>query len=55
MLTIDDFRAAFSGHQPQEIPDFEGLTRAAVAAILRSAAAGPELLFIHRAEDPRDP
>ena len=55
MLTIDDFRAAFSGHQPQEIPDFEGLTRAAVAAILRSATAGPELLFIHRAEDPRDP
>jgi len=55
VLTIDDFRAALAGHTPQEIPDFEGLTRAAVAAILRSAPAGPELLFIHRAEDPRDP
>jgi len=55
VLTIDDFRAAFAGHTPQEIPDFEGLTRAAVAAILRAAPAGPELLFIHRAEDPRDP
>ncbi len=53
--TIDDFRAALAGHTPQEIPDFEGLTRAAVAAILRPAPAGPELLFIHRAEDPRDP
>jgi len=55
VLTIEDFRAALAGHTPQKIPDFEGLTRAAVAAILRSAPAGPELLFIHRAEDPRDP
>ncbi len=31
------------------------MKRAAVAAILRSAGQGPELLFIHRAEDPRDP
>ena len=55
MLTIDDFRSALAGHAPQEIPDFEGMRRAAVAAILRMAAAGPEILFIHRAEDPRDP
>ncbi len=55
MLTIDDFRAAFAGYTFREIPDFDGMTRAAVAAILRPATAGPELLFIHRAEDPRDP
>ena len=55
MLKIDEFRAALSGHSPQEIPDSEGMKRAAVAAILRSAGQGPELLFIHRAEDPRDP
>ena len=55
MLTIDDFRSGFDGHAPQKIPDFEGMTRAAVAAILRGADAGPELLFIHRAENLHDP
>jgi 8-oxo-dGTP pyrophosphatase MutT (NUDIX family) len=55
VLTIDDFRLRLDNHAHQEIPDFEGMTRAAVAAILRAAGAGPELLFIHRAEDPRDP
>jgi 8-oxo-dGTP pyrophosphatase MutT (NUDIX family) len=55
VLTIDDFRAALVGRSPLDIPDFEGMRRAAVAAILRPGATGPELLFIHRAEDPRDP
>ena len=55
MLTIDDFRTALAAHSAQEIPDFEGLRRAAVAAILRPARFGPELLFIHRAQDSRDP
>ena len=55
MLTIDDLRAALAGHSPREIPDSEGMRRAAVAAILRVGGQGPELLFIHRAEDPRDP
>lgn len=31
------------------------MTRAAVAAILRRGSEGVEMLFIHRAEDPRDP
>jgi len=31
------------------------MRRAAVAAILRPGLSGPELLFIHRAEDSRDP
>jgi len=55
MLTIDDFRTALAAHSAQEIPDFDGLRRAAVAAILRPARSGPELLFIHRAQDSRDP
>jgi len=55
VLTIDDFRSGLDGHAPQKIPDFEGMTRAAVAAILRAADAGPELLFIHRAENLHDP
>lgn len=55
MLKMDHFRTALSIHAPQEIPDFEGMKRAAVAAILRPASSGPELLFIHRAEDSRDP
>lgn len=53
--TINDFRMALEHHAPTDIPEFDGMTRAAVAAILRSEKAGPELLFIHRAEDSRDP
>ena len=55
MLRIDDFRNAVSGHEPRDIAEFDGMTRAAVAAILRLGSEGVELLFIHRAEDPRDP
>ena len=53
--TLDDFRSAFGHHLPEDIPEFDGMTRAAVAAILRVENEGLELLFIHRAEDPRDP
>lgn len=55
VLTIDVFRSALESHPASEIPDFDGLTRAAVAAILRPAPSGAELLFIHRVEDSRDP
>lgn len=55
VLTIDVFRTALESHPASEIPDFDGLTRAAVAAILRPTSSGTELLFIHRSEDPRDP
>lgn len=55
VLTLEDFRSGLEGHDAGTIPEFEGMTRAAVAAILRSSDSGPELLFIHRAEDPRDP
>ena len=55
MPKVETIRFALADHQPRELPDTEGLTRAAVAAVLRDGDQGAELLFIHRAEDPRDP
>jgi 8-oxo-dGTP pyrophosphatase MutT (NUDIX family) len=55
VLTIEDFRSALETYQPRLLPDEDGQTRAAVAAVLRPGEEGPELLFIHRAEDPLDP
>ena len=55
VLTVDSFRAALGNHHPNLLPDVEGQTRAAVAAVLRPGKDGAEFLFIHRAEDPRDP
>ena len=55
MLTVDSFRAALGNFQPRLLPEAVGQTRAAVAAVLREGADGAEFLFIHRAEDPRDP
>jgi len=47
-------RAALAGRQPARVADAVS-SRAAVAVILRAGSAGLELLFIRRAEDPRDP
>jgi 8-oxo-dGTP pyrophosphatase MutT (NUDIX family) len=47
-------RAALAAHEPARVPDAVS-SRAAVAVILRNGADGLELLFIRRAEDPRDP
>ena len=55
MLTVESFRSALGDYHPNLLPDVEGQTRAAVAAVLRPGEDGAELLFIHRAEDPRDP
>lgn len=55
MLTVESFRAALGGFQPRLLAEAEGQTRAAVAAVLRPGKDGAEILFIHRAEDPRDP
>ena len=55
VLTVDLMRASLARFQPRELPDADGLTRAAVAAMLRPGEEGADLLFIHRAEDPRDP
>jgi 8-oxo-dGTP pyrophosphatase MutT (NUDIX family) len=53
--TIAEFRAALAGHLPRKVVLEEGMTRAAVAAILRSGPNGAELLFIQRADRPDDP
>jgi 8-oxo-dGTP pyrophosphatase MutT (NUDIX family) len=55
MLTIDGFRAALAANSAAEVPHEDGLKRAAVAAVLKPAERGVELLFIHRSEDSRDP
>jgi 8-oxo-dGTP pyrophosphatase MutT (NUDIX family) len=55
VLTVDSFRAALGDFRPRLLPEAEDQNRAAVAAVLRSGEEGAEFLFIHRAEDPRDP
>jgi 8-oxo-dGTP pyrophosphatase MutT (NUDIX family) len=55
VLTVDSFRAALGDFQPNLLPEAEGQTRAAVAAVLQPGEEGAEFLFIHRADDPRDP
>ena len=55
MLTVDDIREILGRHDPRILDRTEGLKVAAVAAVVRQAPDGVEALFIHRAEDPRDP
>jgi len=55
VLSVESFHAALGDYQPDLLPEVEGQTRAAVAAVLRPGEGGAEFLFIHRAEDPRDP
>ena len=55
VLTVGSFRAALRDFEANLLPDVEGQTRAAVAAVLRPGEDGAEFLFTHRADDPRDP
>lgn len=55
IATLDRVRAALGDHVPRTVQGSASLRHAAVAAVLRPAEAGAELLFIHRAEDDRDP
>lgn len=55
MPTIDDIRRVVETHEPRLLDRTEDLKVAAVAAVLCQAGDGVEVLFIHRAEDPRDP
>lgn len=50
----DRLRLAVASREPR-IVDAPGLRRAAVSMVLRDGAAGIEMLFIRRAEDPQDP
>lgn len=52
-VTVDVVRRRFEGFEWRRL---SGEKRAAVVAVFRADAGGlPEFLFIHRAEDPRDP
>ena len=55
VLTVDDLRTALATYRPAEVPLEQDMARAAVAAILRRGAPGPEVLFIRRADQPQDP
>jgi 8-oxo-dGTP pyrophosphatase MutT (NUDIX family) len=54
MLTFDDIHTVLSAYRLPVLPS-EGATRAAVAMVLRSAAADLEVLFIERALHDSDP
>ena len=54
-LAVDDVIRVLEGFEPRFHPGGDSGRRAAVAALLRAGADSAELLFIHRAEDPRDP
>jgi len=53
--TLEEVRRAVGALGPSARGQGPEERKAAVAAILREAAAGAELLFIHRAEHPHDP
>ena len=54
MIALDDIRRALAAHEPRII-DPSGKRQAAVAMLLHEAAAGPEVLFIERAQRAGDP
>jgi 8-oxo-dGTP pyrophosphatase MutT (NUDIX family) len=54
-LHVRTIAAALRDHEARTDSDVPSTRRAAVAAIVRDATSGADLLFIHRAEDPRDP
>ena len=53
MLGLPDVRNVLAGRAAQELAEHEKW--AAVAVLLREGTAGPEVLFIRRAEDATDP
>lgn len=55
MLQVANIRRALEGFEAKVRNDGEGERLAAVAAIFRPGDGCADLLFIHRAEDPRDP
>lgn len=55
VLSLDEIAAAFARAAPPEDLEAPATDKAAVAALLRASATGTELLFIRRAEHPRDP
>lgn len=54
-IPLRDIRAALRRHKTGRVPGSRLMKRAAVSAILRERAGDTELMFIRRAEHPRDP
>jgi 8-oxo-dGTP pyrophosphatase MutT (NUDIX family) len=52
---VTALEAALARLSPRTDEDVPAIRKAAVAAVMRDAPAGTELLFIRRAEHPRDP
>jgi 8-oxo-dGTP pyrophosphatase MutT (NUDIX family) len=52
---LEDFRRVVRAHRPTKIPAEGIMKQAAVAAILREREGAVEVLFIRRAEHPKDP
>jgi len=55
MISVNDVRRVLADHKPQLLSQRDNMKTAAVAAVVRDGREGPELLLIHRAEDPHDP
>jgi len=55
MPSVDHLAEMMRSHTPRLLDRTEKLKVAAVAAVVRPSADGVKVLFIHRAEDPRDP
>jgi 8-oxo-dGTP pyrophosphatase MutT (NUDIX family) len=53
--SVADIQSVLRTHDPRLLDRTEDLKVAAVAAVVRQARGGVEVLFIHRAEDPKDP
>jgi 8-oxo-dGTP pyrophosphatase MutT (NUDIX family) len=53
-VSIAGIREALAHHEPRSSRRVGSARKAAVAAVLREIAGAPELLFIRRAEHPRD-
>ena len=53
--SVADIQSVLRTHDPRLLDRTEDLKVAAVAAVVRQARDGVEVLFIQRAEDPKDP
>jgi len=54
-VSLAEVRQLLAGFVPGRMDEVPEASKAAVAAVLREGEDGVELLFIHRAEHPRDP
>ena len=55
MFSLDDIQTALAAHTPVEVQPKPTTRKAAVAIVMRETEAGPQMLFIKRAEKDGDP